>query len=41
MLEYGLAFARVRVNSCRVRIQIQPVTKFYLQHSNLKCDDDC
>ena len=31
MLEYGLAFAMVRVNLHRVKIQIQPVTRFYLQ----------
>ena len=31
MLEYGLAFARVRVNLHRVKIQIQPLTGFYLQ----------
>ena len=32
MLEYGLAFARVRVNLRRVENQIQPVTGFYLQY---------
>ena len=32
MPEYGLVFARVRVNLHRVKIQIQPVTRFYLQH---------
>ena len=31
MLEYGLAFATVRVNLGRVKIQIRPVIKFYLQ----------
>ena len=36
MLEYGLAFARVRVNLLRVKIQIPPVTGFYLQHSELE-----
>ena len=30
MLEYGLAFARVRDNLHRVKIHIQPVTRFYL-----------
>ena len=34
MLEYGLAFARVRVNLRRVKIQIQPVTGFYLQQKH-------
>ena len=32
MLEYGLAFARIRVNLPRMKIQIQPETEFYLQH---------
>ena len=36
MLEYGLAFARVRVNLRRVKIQVQPVTAFYLQHNGLQ-----
>ena len=36
MLEYELAFARVRVNLSRVEIQIQPVTGFYLQHSRFE-----
>ena len=31
MLEYGLAFARVRVDLRGVKMQIQPVTRFYLQ----------
>ena len=37
MLEYGLAFARVRVNLqvCGVKLQIQPVAIFYLQHIHL------
>ena len=32
MLGYGIAFAKVWVNLRKVKIQIQPVTGFYLQH---------
>ena len=39
MLEYGLAFARVRVNLGRVKIQFQPVIRFCLQqiYQTLEC----